>query len=155
MNPQPSRIFRPEPNVPVELSLAAPQGLNVSGNFGPQVLFSLTTGQRLYVPPEVGAEISALTLAPGQPFTICKRSRESGRGFTWEVERKAPQPAPSAPAPRTHAQTQIESALKTAVKAAYEAERFATEIGYTVRFSEESIRAMAITVLIGEQGRAA
>ena len=83
-----------------------------------------------------------------QPFSICKRPRSSGRGFDWTVERKpplAPSNAPSAP------QTQIENALKTAVHAAHRAEQFATEIGYTVRFSESSIRAMAISILIGER----
>jgi hypothetical protein len=48
----------------------------------------------------------------------------------------------------------MEHALKTAIAAAASAEKFATEIGYTVRFSEESIRCMANTILIG-MGRAA
>jgi len=158
MNPQAktSRIFRVEPNTPTELSLASPSGLNVSGHYGPQMLFQLSNGQRLYVSPEVGTEIQALTLAPGQPFTICKRQRESGRGFDWTVERKAPVVSPVAPGASnrdlgTIPQTQIEGALKTAVQAAHRAEQFATEIGYTVRSSESSIRAMAISILIGER----
>jgi len=44
--------------------------------------------------------------------------------------------------------TKIEHALKTAIAAACAAEKFATEIGYTVRFSEESIKSLACTVLI-------
>lgn len=147
----PSTILKLEPNVPTELALQFPTGLNVTGKFGPQVLFTLTNNRRLYVPEAVGREIAALTLAPGQPFTICKRQNEGQRAFTWQVDRKpvpAPAASPSAPEPVRTA-TQIEHALKTAIAAACSAERFATEIGYTVRFSEESIKSLACTVLIG------
>jgi len=157
MNPaRPSTILKLEPNVPTELALENPAGLEVQGNYGPQVLFTLTNRRRLYVPLEVGKEIRSLTLAPGQPFTICKVQREGQRSFNWVVERKpgqASETRQNAPEPFKVA-TQIEHALKTAVAAAASAERFATEIGYTVRFSEESIRCMANTVLIS-MGRAA
>lgn len=147
---QASSILKLEPNVPTELALENPAGLEVQGNYGPQVLFNLTNRRRLYVPLEVGKEIRSLTLAPGQPFTICKVQREGQRSFNWVVERKPAQASEtrhSAPEPLKVA-TQIEHALKTAIAAAASAERFATEIGYTVRFSEESIKSLACTVLI-------
>lgn len=58
-----------------------------------------------------------------------------------------PQPQPSQPA------TKLEQALKTAILASANAEKYGAEIGYTVRFTPEAIKCMAISVLIGmEQG---
>jgi hypothetical protein len=51
----------------------------------------------------------------------------------------ASQPAPA---------TKLEHALKTAISAAYNAERFGAELGYVVRFDADAIKSMAITVLI-------
>ena len=49
--------------------------------------------------------------------------------------------------------TKLEQALKTAILASANAERYGAEIGYTVRFTPEAIKCMAISVLIGmEQG---
>ena len=152
MSPKPSSsILKLEPNVPTELALQFSTGLNVNGQFGPQVLFTLTTNRRLYVPEAVGREIAALTLAPGQPFIITKAQERGQKRFDWRVERKPVEPAaaPSGVAESMRTATQIEHALKTAVAAAASAERFATEIGYTVRFGPEDIRAMGITLLIG------
>lgn len=36
----PNSIFKPEPNVTHEITLASPNGLEVRGQFGPQMLFS-------------------------------------------------------------------------------------------------------------------
>jgi hypothetical protein len=44
--------------------------------------------------------------------------------------------------------TKLESALKTAIAAAHNAEKFGAEIGYVVRFDSDAIKSMAITVLI-------
>jgi hypothetical protein len=151
----PNAIFKPEPNVTHEITFASPSGIEVRGNYGPQMLFSLANHSRMYVPLEVGKEIQSLTLAPGQPFLLTKATRNGQRGFDWKVERKPVDAASSAPAPQnrpaTHVTTQLESALKTAIAAAKEAEQYGTAIGYTVRFSEESIKSMALTVLIGQQ----
>jgi hypothetical protein len=49
--------------------------------------------------------------------------------------------------------TKLEQALKTAIFAAANAEKYAKEIGYDCRFNPEAIKCMAISVLIGmEQG---
>lgn len=151
MNPQrASDILRLEPNIPTELALENPAGLEVQGNYGPQVLFNLTNRRRLYVPLDVGNEIRSLALAPGQPFIVTKVQRQGARGFDWLVDRKPAQPIPTRQRPESGVRTatQIEHALKTAIAAACSAEKFATEIGYTVRFSEESIKSLACTVLI-------
>jgi hypothetical protein len=54
----------------------------------------------------------------------------------------------SQPAPPT----KLEHALKTAISAAYNAERFGAELGYVVRFDADAIKSMAITVLINMSG---
>ena len=59
-------------------------------------------------------------------------------------------PMPKGPA------TALERALKTAVTAAAEAEKHGQQIGYNVRFTPADVRALGITVYIGQQsGRAA
>jgi hypothetical protein len=44
--------------------------------------------------------------------------------------------------------TKLEHALKTAITAASNAEKFGADMGYVVRFDSDAIKAMAITVLI-------
>jgi hypothetical protein len=149
-----SLVLKLHPNVPTEIKLATSSALNVTGQYGPQMLFSLTGNRRLYVPVPVGEEIQALTLPPGGSFILTRSPRDVGRGFDWKVERKAVESLPAPPATSRASATQLEHALKTAIAAAKEAEAYGTLIGYTVRFSEESIRCMANTVLIS-MGRAA
>jgi hypothetical protein len=49
--------------------------------------------------------------------------------------------------------TQLAHALKTAVAAAADAEKFAKGLDYNIRFTTEDVRAMGITILIGMQQR--
>lgn len=140
-----------------------------------QMMYTLTTGETAYFPMNVGEAIESLTLAPGQPFTICHHG-----GGNWDVERVAPElPAPAAPpytppapsAPRKEpasdtdahhsapvgdsapqSATKLEHALKTAIAAAASAEKYAAEIGYQVRFDADMITRQALTVLINMEG---
>ena len=48
--------------------------------------------------------------------------------------------------------TKLEHALKTAISAAYHAEKYGAELGYVVRFDADAIKSMAITVLINMSG---
>jgi len=58
-------------------------------------------------------------------------------------------PSPAAPNPTTsNPTTKLEHALKTAISAAHNAEKFGSELGYVVRFDADAIKSMAITVLI-------
>lgn len=50
--------------------------------------------------------------------------------------------------------TKLEHALKTAISAAHNAEKFGSELGYVVRFDADAIKSMAITVLINMSDRA-
>jgi hypothetical protein len=138
-----------------------------------QMMYTLTTGEKAYFPMNVGEAIDSLILAPGQPFTVCNQG-----GGNWDVERAYPQQAvqaPPIPPQRSEAArptaappesemrfpsivaagepvTRLESALKTAILAASNAEKYGQSIGYTVRFDTDAIKAMAITVLINMEG---
>jgi hypothetical protein len=57
---------------------------------------------------------------------------------------KTAQPAPV---------TKLEQALRTAISAAHNAEKFGSELGYVVRFDADAIKSMAITVLINMSER--
>jgi len=48
--------------------------------------------------------------------------------------------------------TKLEHALKTAISAAYNAEKYGSELGCVVRFDADAIKSMAITVLINMSG---
>jgi hypothetical protein len=48
--------------------------------------------------------------------------------------------------------SQLERALKIAILASHSAEQYGKEIGYSIRFGQESVKCMAVTVLIGMQG---
>ena len=59
---------------------------------------------------------------------------------------------PASPAP-PQPRTQLAHALKTAISAAADAEKFAKTLDYNIRFTTDDIRSMGITVLIGMQQR--
>jgi hypothetical protein len=67
----------------------------------------------------------------------------------------SPSPAPKNGNTAPPVTTKLEHALKTAISAAHNAEKFGTELGYVVRFDADAIKSMAITVLINmsEGGR--
>lgn len=56
----------------------------------------------------------------------------------------SPQNEPTKPTPVTR----LEHALRTAISAAHNAEKYGTDLGYVVRFDANAIKSMAITVLI-------
>jgi hypothetical protein len=197
-------ILRFQTNTPTEVALNSPQGTVVEGRYGERVLFHLTDGRVMYVPPIVARKIEAQGIAPGEPFELCKTQVKNGRlrSIEWWLRRThpessngessdspaepqadlesqlvrsiaavnganghghpptteneeppngSPQSAPSQPVPTT----KLEHALRTAISAAHNAEKFGTDLGYVVRFDADAIKSMAITVLINmsEGGR--
>jgi hypothetical protein len=58
---------------------------------------------------------------------------------------RVPNPTPASSSVPT---TKLEHALKTAISAAYNSEKFGADLGYVVRFDADAIKSMAITVLI-------
>ena len=196
-------ILRFQTNTPTEVALNSPQGTIVEGRYGDRVLFHLTDGRVMYVPPIVARKIEAQGIAPGEPFELCKTQVKNGRlrSIEWGVRRSPTESsnvegpevntepkteletkleesiaavngkngshepmaqngesqngsslsAPLQPAPVT----KLEHALKTAIAAAQNAEKYGTDLGYVVRFDADAIKSMAITVLINmsEGGR--
>jgi hypothetical protein len=209
-------ILRFQTNTPTEVALDSPQGIIVEGRYGDRVLFHLTDGRVMYVPPIVARKIELQGIAPGEPFELCKTQVKNGRlrSIEWWLRRThaeppngesaenpaepetelesqlvqsiaavsgngnghpaetayaaptaqsattaeneapqngSPQSAPSQPVPVT----KLEHALKTAISAAHNAEKYGTDLGYVVRFDADAIKSMAITVLINmsEGGR--
>ena len=63
-------------------------------------------------------------------------------------------PSPPTAKEPTAPSTQLAHALKTAISAAADAEKFAKTLDYNIRFTTDDIRSMGITVLIGMQQRA-
>jgi hypothetical protein len=167
-------------NVPAEVVLDRPQGTLVQGRYGDRVMFTLSDGRVMYVPPFVAHKIEAEGVAPGEPIQLCKTQVRKGsrRSIEWTVRRIDPSepetetplerdlraslqevaangngnghknPSPAQPEPTT----KLEHALKTAISAAYNAERYGAELGYVVRFDADAIKSMAITVLINMSG---
>ncbi len=212
-------ILRFQINTPVALALASEQGKLIQGRYGDRMLFHLTDGRIMYVPPVVATMIEEFAIAPQERFELCKTQIKNGqrRSIEWGLKRIDSEPPrdevkgaasdPETPLerdlristeianakkaakePRTisaitddaippfapmtngngtpvtakpdgHSQplpsTKLEHALKTAISAAYNAEKYGTELGYVVRFDADAIKSMAITVLINmsEGGR--
>ncbi len=210
-------ILRFEMNVPTNVALESPEGVPVEGRYGKRMMFTLTDGRVMYVPPIVAGKIEAAGIVPGERFDLCKSVVRTGlsRSVEWLLERagperdrepgdcavpvatetplehdlrlsvemanasragsepprdsveetpfasgigpkisngngSAPKPIALLPSPPV---TKLEHALKTAISAAYNAEKFGAELGYVVRFDADAIKSMAITVLINMSER--
>jgi hypothetical protein len=81
------------PTLPVELALKYGDGKAVSGQYGGQVLYSLTDGRVMYVPPIVRKQIEDLEMGRGELFTITNTEKNSGRRRT--VEWRTPEIRPA------------------------------------------------------------
>ena len=217
-------ILRFQPNVPTQVTLQSSQGVVVEGRYGNRMMFSLSDGRVMYVPPIVATKIEAEGIAAGERFELCKAQIKNGHGRTveWALRRldpeeqlvegaldgpepetqlehdlrvsaemanakkassESPESPPSPPAPPTpitngngngtgestvpaspvpvatkneqpqpRSLTKLEHALKTAISAAHNAEKYGSELGYVVRFDADAIKSMAITVLINMSG---
>ena len=102
----------------------------------------------------------ANTPEPPQPFYELDASSAGNGTANGHPEAQSsahisPSPAPSSTKDAAPAlpSTQLAHALKTAISAAADAERFAKTLDYNIRFTTDDIRSMGITVLIGMQQR--
>ena len=82
-------ILRFQINTPTEVALDSPQGTIVEGRYGDRVLFHLTDGRVMYVPPIVARKIEAQGIEPGEPFELCKTQVKNGRlrSIEWALKR--------------------------------------------------------------------
>lgn len=76
-----------EPNIPVELSLAFPQGKIVDGRFGQQVMYALDfpAGSIMFLDLAVSQKITGLDIQPGERFFVCKRPKNGQTPARWDL----------------------------------------------------------------------
>ena len=160
-----------------EIALQFATGKQVTSRYNNkvEVMYSLTSGPKADFPLDVAAAIDSLTLAPGQPFTICHHG-----GGSWEVERVyqqqqrppqqpppspppyQPPPAAAAPAPQ-HTPQKMNGAGETAseillglypaaIEVALKAAAMAQARGMMVSPTFEDIRTIATTLFINSTG---
>lgn len=74
-------------NIPVEVALKYGDGKEVNGQYGDQVLYTLTDGRVMYVPPIVKRRIEELGIGRGEFFTLTKAEKRNGtrRTIEWVV----------------------------------------------------------------------
>ena len=74
-------------NVPIEVALKYNDGKEVNGQYGDQVLYTLTDGRVMYVPPIVKRRIDELGIGRGEMFTLTKAEKKNGtrRMIEWLV----------------------------------------------------------------------
>jgi hypothetical protein len=100
--------------------------------------------------------------ASARPLTFCPkplmkasdlpaRLPTEGNGFRHRHQSSPPSPTDNGNPPPPN--TQLVHALKTAIAAAVEAEKFAKTLDYNIRFTTDDVRSMGITLLIGMQQR--
>jgi hypothetical protein len=113
-------ILRFQTNTPTEVALDSPQGTIVEGRYGDRVLFHLTDGRVMYVPPIVARKIEAQGIAPGEPFELCKTQVKNGRlrSIEWWLRRTAESSDGGHPEIPTEPATDLESQLVQSIAAA-------------------------------------
>jgi hypothetical protein len=74
-------------NIPLEVALKYNDGKEVTGQYGDQVLYSLTDGRVMYVPPIVKKKIEEAGISRGELFTITKAEKKNGtrRAIEWVI----------------------------------------------------------------------
>ena len=65
-------------NVSIDVALKYNDGKEVTGQYGDQVLYTLTDGRVMYVPPIVKKKIDELGIGRGELFTITKAEKKNG-----------------------------------------------------------------------------
>jgi hypothetical protein len=158
-NPSSPRYLKLDLGKFYTVALKYPKPTTVRGFHGPELRWILLNGQAMYTP--VDLEKSITVYKPGQRFEIGKF--QNGRSVEWKIRPAQPEKQPAAALLDATAsldspveeipRTTLEDALRTAVSAAAAAEKHASAIGYTVRFTPSDIRAMGISVLIGMDRR--
>jgi hypothetical protein len=74
-------------NIPIEVALKYGDGKEVSGQYGDQVMYTLTDDRVMYVPPIVKRRIEELGIGRGELFTLTKAEKKNGtrRTIEWLV----------------------------------------------------------------------
>jgi len=132
-----------EPASREEASSAAPNNIPVESNT--ELAGSTALGvQSEHQMPDPEPDVATVPVGEGSTNGVASKMASK---LVYEL--KLVENGAQAPSRRI---TKLEIALKNAVLAAYQAEKFGQKIGYGVRFDQESIKSMAVTLLIGMQG---
>jgi hypothetical protein len=173
-------VLRFDPNVAVEVVLKFDSGRQVQSrihNAPDQMMYTLASGDTMYVPLNVAEQIAKLGVRKGEPFLVTKTV--ANNVTRWQVERKnaqqaeklsqsqpaaqpgpklvATQPEPVSEQPHPSAtETIVHTGLSklmagcmvAAIDAAATARDYAHAKGLTIALSEQSIQDLATTALI-------
>jgi hypothetical protein len=132
-----------QPGVPSQLERDLRKSLEMAKNWDLQSIQNPDLAPPAApVPPEPPTN-AFHELEESSPDNGTSHTRDGANGLGQTTKDTAP-PLPS---------TQLAHALKTAISAAADAEKFAKTLDYNIRFSTDDIRSMGITVLIGMQQR--
>jgi len=99
-----SEVLRCKPNIAEHIALKFADGINVSGEYGNQVLYTLADNRKLYVPPIVAKKIKDLKIGAEERFSLCKRIAPGNR-VSWEINRVDPPASEPRIAPPVNSQT--------------------------------------------------
>jgi hypothetical protein len=107
-------------NVPIEVALKYNDGKEVTGQYGDQVLYTLSDGRVMYVPPIVKKKIDELGIGRGEQFTITKAEKKNGtrRTIEWVLganENRGRKPQPRAQQPNGKAPAQCRGGAVSAL----------------------------------------
>lgn len=157
-------------NSPVQIALKYRSAKEANGKWGMQYLYTLSTGDILYLPPVAHDLVKALNPAPGEAFLL-EKTITAGNAIAWSVERVShpPQPVPapvaisksvtraaaSSPSLTTPQSQQLFRQLVATIEAVRAAEEFSISIDRPVKFESQDIRALAISSFIEQSKRAA
>jgi len=99
-----SEVLRCKPNIAEHIALKFADGINVSGGYGNQVLYTLADNRKLYLPPIVAEKIKDLKIGAEERFSLCKRVAPGNR-VNWEINRVDPTASEPRIAPPVNSQT--------------------------------------------------
>ncbi len=158
-------------NTPVRVALAYPTGKEVQGQYGPQVMYTLSEAPAgataMYLPPLVSDKILALKPQKGEPIQIVKTQKPGSKQMEWQVTRLQPEPVPvrkpvaTAPVnghasangvPYLDLKTELVRAYDMAIDVLVEARSHAAVAGLPIQFNGEDVRQLAAVVII-DQGK--
>jgi len=117
----------------------------------PQLEHDLRVSAEMAIAKKANRESAELPNSPPAPATPMTNGNGNGNGGGAVPASPVPIAAQN-DNPQPRSVTKLEHALKTAISAAYNAEKYGSELGYVVRFDADAIKSMAITVLINMSG---
>lgn len=147
-------------NTPVRLALAYPTGKQVEGQYGPQVMYTLSEAPAgetaMYLIPAVAEQIDALKLQKGESLEILKLQKP-GSKIEWKVSRVEPAKKPMQTVnghaalngvPYWDLKSELIGAYDMAVQVLVEARAHAAMANLPIQFTGEDVRQLAAVIVI-------